>query len=290
METQKKHDKRFSFEFFPPKTSAGLEKLKGVSQTLAQYRPDFFSVTFGAGGTTRSRTLETVLDVREASGVNTAPHLSCAAESKERIGQMLRDYKSRGINRIVALRGDIPSDMDLSDVGKGGLMYANELVGFIREQTGDHFHLEVGCYTEFHPEAPDAESDLASFKRKVDAGADSAISQFFFNADSYFYFVDRCEKMGIDLPIIPGIMPLRNFHKIAKFAAGCGAEIPRWIRLQMEAYGDDEESIHKFADEVVTRLTERLLDSGAPGAHFYTLNKSEPTLAIWHDLNLGERR
>ena len=283
MESQKQFKRRFSFEFFPPKTDQGKEKLQAVRNQLAEVNPDFFSVTFGAGGSTRDRTIETVLNLHQ-QGISTAPHLSCVGGTREEIGELLDVYKENGINRIVALRGDMPSGMGAS----GELRYANELVEFIRQHSGDHFNLEVAAYPEFHPQARNAEDDLKNFARKVQAGANSAITQYFFNADSYFYFIDRLEQMGVTIPVVPGIMPIVNFSSLVRFSDMCGAEIPRWIRKQLEAYGDDSDSISAFGTEVISQLCERLLDGGAPGLHFYTLNQAEPSLAVVRNLQ-GDR-
>ena len=284
METQKQFKRRFSFEFFPPKTDKGWEKLQGVRNTLAEVDPDFFSVTFGAGGSTRDRTVQTVLDLHKR-GVSTAPHLSCVGATRDSIAELLDVYRDNGINRIVALRGDMPSGMGAA----GELRYANELVSFIREYSGDTFNIEVAAYPEFHPQARTAEDDLKNFARKVEAGANSAITQYFFNADSYFYFIDRLEKMGVTIPVVPGIMPIVNFSNLTRFSDMCGAEIPRWIRKQLEAYGDDSDSIRKFGEEVVTEMCAKLLAAGAPGLHFYTLNQAEPSHSIWKNLGIGER-
>ncbi len=284
MESQKQFKRRFSFEFFPPKTPEGMAKLQTVRDELASHGPDFFSVTYGAGGSTQERTIETVLKFH-SQGISTAPHLSCIGATRESLKELLQLYVDNGINRIVALRGDLPSGMG----APGELRYANELVAFIREQTGDHFNIEVAAYPEFHPQAANAEADLVNFKRKVDAGANSAITQYFFNIDSYFHFVERCERMGIRIPIVPGIMPITNYSKLARFSDACGAEIPRWIRKQLEAYGDDSESIVAFGTEVITRMCEQLLAAGAPGLHFYTLNQAEPSLAVWERLGIGQK-
>lgn len=284
MESQKQFKRRFSFEFFPPKTDQGRDKLQTVRNRLAEVHPDFFSVTFGAGGSTRDRTVETVLNLH-SQGISTAPHLSCVGGTRESIAELLDIYRESGVSRIVALRGDLPSGMGAS----GELRYANELVSFIREHSGDTFNLEVAAYPEFHPQARNAEEDLKNFARKVEAGANSAITQYFFNADSYFYFIDRLEKMNITIPVVPGIMPIVNFSSLVRFSDMCGAEIPRWIRKQLESYGDDTDSIRKFGEEVVTRMCERLLVAGAPGLHFYTLNQAEPSLKIWNNLGLANR-
>ncbi len=284
MESQNQFKRRFSFEFFPPKTPEGMNKLQTVRDELASHGPDFFSVTYGAGGSTQERTIETVLKFH-GQGISTAPHLSCIGATRDSLKELLQLYVDNGINRIVALRGDLPSGMG----APGELRYANELVAFIREQTGDHFNIEVAAYPEFHPQAANAEADLVNFKRKVDAGANSAITQYFFNIDSYFHFVERCERMGIRIPIVPGIMPITNYSKLARFSDACGAEIPRWIRKQLEAYADDSESITAFGTEVITRMCEQLLAAGAPGLHFYTLNQAEPSLAVWERLGIGQK-
>lgn len=272
----------FSFEFFPPKTEEGLDKLLNVQEKLARLAPEFFSVTFGAGGTTRERTLETVLKLKQASGIDCAPHLSCIGASRESLLDILQTYRDHGIKRLVALRGDMPSGMR----EPGEFSYANELVSFIREQTGDHFHIEVAAYPEFHPQAKSAQDDLKNFRRKVEAGADSAITQYFYNPDAYIRFVESCQQMGIELPIVPGIMPINNYVQLARFSDACGAEIPRWLRKRLESYGDDLESIRAFGIDVVSRLCQQLLDAGAPGLHFYTMNQSAATLAICDNLDL----
>lgn len=271
----------FSFEFFPPHTTEGAEKLAVVRKQLAALQPEFFSVTFGAGGSTQDRTIETIRQIK-AEGYNAAPHLSCVASRRESIRAMLDVYKDMGVKRIVALRGDLPSGVG----SLGDLQYANELVAFIREQTGDHFHIEVAAYPEVHPQAKSAREDILNFKRKMSAGANSAITQYFYNADSYFHFVDECRKMGITAPIVPGIMPITKFAQLARFSDACGAEIPRWLRKVLEGFGDDNESVQAFGLDVVTRLCERLLAGGAPGLHFYTLNQAGPSLEIWKRLGL----
>lgn len=276
-------ERRFSFEFFPAKTEAGHEKLLATARQLAAKKPDFFSCTYGAGGSTRDRTLTTVLQLDGEVQVPTAPHLSCVGDTKAELSALLAHYKDAGIRRIVALRGDLPSGMGMAS---GELRYANELVEFIRAETGDHFHIEVAAYPEVHPQARNFEDDLANFVRKVKAGADSAITQYFFNADSYFHFVERAEKLGVSIPVVPGIMPITNYTKLARFSDACGAEIPRWIRKQLEAYGDDIASIQAFGEQVITDMCERLLEGGAPGLHFYTLNQAEPSLALWNNLKL----
>ncbi|WP_397380524.1 methylenetetrahydrofolate reductase [NAD(P)H] [Pseudomonas sp.] len=276
-------ERRYSFEFFPTKTDAGHEKLMTVARQLASYKPDFFSCTYGAGGSTRDRTLNTVLQLDGDVKVPTAPHLSCVGDSKAELRELLNLYKNAGIKRIVALRGDLPSGMGMAS---GELRYANELVNFIREETADHFHIEVAAYPEMHPQARNFEDDIANFVRKAKAGADSAITQYFFNADCYFYFVERVQKLGVDIPVVPGIMPITNYSKLARFSDACGAEIPRWIRKQLEAYGDDTDSIQAYGEQVITEMCERLLQGGAPGLHFYSMNQAEPSLAIWNNLKL----
>lgn len=276
-------ERRYSFEFFPTKTEAGHEKLLNVARELAACQPDFFSCTYGAGGSTRDRTLHTVQQLSGEVKVPTAPHLSCVGDSKAELRNLLDIYKANGVDRIVALRGDLPSGMGMAS---GELRYASELVEFIRAETGDHFHLEVAAYPEAHPQARSLDADIANFVTKCQAGADSAITQYFFNADCYFHFVDKVQKAGVDIPIVPGIMPITNYSKLARFSDACGAEIPRWIRKQLESYGDDIDSISAFGEEVITRLCEQLLAGGAPGLHFYTLNQAEPSLALWRNLRL----
>ena len=274
---------KISFEFFPPKTQAGMEKLQAVRDELARRKPDFFSVTYGAGGSTQERTIDTVLKLQD-QGISTAPHLSCVGSTLDNMKSLLDMYIENGVNRIVALRGDLPSGMGSA----GELRYANELVEYIRKHSGDHFNIEVAAYPEFHPQAPSAEADLINFKKKVDAGANSAITQYFYNADAYFYFIERVEKMGIHIPIVPGIMPITNYSSLIRFSDMCGAEIPRWIKKQLEAYGDDMASIVAFGEQVVTEMCERLLAAGAPGLHFYTLNQAAPNLKIWDNLGLSD--
>ncbi len=281
MESQKRYPRTFSFEFFPPKTPDGVEKLRACRKQLEQLKPKFFSVTYGAGGSTQERTLETVLEI-QASGFEAAPHLSCIGSTRRDVAKTLELYKSHGIRHIVALRGDLPS----GSASAGELRYANELVEFIRETTGDWFWVEVACYPEFHPQARSARDDLLAFKRKVDAGANAAITQYFYNADAYFRFVDECEAMAVDLPIVPGIMPIANFSQLARFSDACGAEIPRWVRLKLQSFADDTASIRSFGLDVVTELCDRLLAQGAPGLHFYTMNQAGLTSTIWQRLGL----
>ena len=273
---------RLSFEFFPTKTEEGTQKLFATRDELAELKPDFFSVTFGAGGSTRDHTMDVVAKMNELD-VSTAPHLSCIGQTKQDIKDLLNAYKDKGVNRIVALRGDLPSGMAAS---AGELRYANELVELIKAEHGDHFHLEVAAYPEMHPQAANFEADIDNFERKMKAGGDSAITQYFFNIDSYFYFVDRCLERGIEAPIVPGIMPITNYTKLARFSDACGAEIPRWIRKQLEAYGDDVESIQKFGEEVITQMCEDLVENDVPGLHFYTLNQADPCINVWKNLGL----
>jgi methylenetetrahydrofolate reductase (NADPH) len=280
-EPERRAKRLLSFEFFPPKTPEGVEKLRAVRRQLGQLKPDFFSVTYGAGGSTREGTLAAVIDIR-ADGHEAAPHVSCIASTRASILEVIETYRANGIRRVVALRGDMPSGMAVS----GDFRYASDLVGFIRETTGDAFHIEVACYPEYHPQARRAQQDLAAFKAKVDAGANSAITQYFFNADAYFHFVEQCDAMGIAIPIVPGIMPIQNFSQLARFSDACGAEIPRWMRLKLEGFGDDSASIKAFGLDVVTDLCDRLLSQGAPGLHFYTMNQAGPTSTIWQRLGL----
>ncbi len=280
MSTVTDASKTFSCEFFPPHTDAGMEKLLIARDTLEQnMQPAFYSVTFGAGGSTRDRTLETV-DQLKQGGNPVAPHISCIGSTREQIRKLLESYKSKGINRLVTLRGDIPDE----GAGQNDFNHANELVEFIRSETGDHFHIEVAAYPEYHPESATPESDFAYFKQKVEAGANSAITQYFYNIDAYDRFMDNCEKFNLNIPVVPGIMPITNYKSLVRFSDNCGAEIPRWIRKQLEAFDDDLESIRAFGADVVTSLCDRLLKSGAPGLHFYTLNQSAATLEIWRRL------
>lgn len=284
MKSQQKYQKTYSFELFPPKTDAGMEKLKGCVSTLQQLRPLYFSVTYGAGGSTQARTFETVDWLRQER-IGTAPHLSCVGSSRDQVKRILSQFIDKGIERIVALRGDMPSGMG----GPGDFPHANDLVEFIRAETGDRFHIAVAAYPEFHPQAPDALTDLKNFKRKVDAGANEAITQYFFSADAYFHFVENCEAMDVDIPIVPGVMPILNFTQLARFSDACGAEIPRWIRRRMQGFGDDTRSIKAFGIEVVSEMCQRLLDHGAPGLHFYTMNQSIAVEQIWTNLKLSEK-
>ncbi len=270
-----------SFEFFPPKTAEGMQKLRAARRQLAQLNPAFFSVTYGAGGSTREGTLETVLEIRQ-DGLPAAPHLSCIGSSREILREVLTQYRDHGIHHLVALRGDLPS----GSVDTGDFRFGSELVAFIREETGDWFHIDVAAYPEVHPQARSAPADLEAFRRKVAAGANSAITQYFFNSDAYWQFVDQCAAVGIDIPVVPGIMPIGSFVKLARFSDACGAEIPRWIRKRLESFGDDSVSIRAFGLDVVTELCAGLLARGAPGLHFYTLNQAALTTTIWHRLGL----
>lgn len=273
---------RISFEFFPPKTEAGIDKLLNeVNPTLNELNPAFFSVTYGAGGSTRDTTLDVVSAIC-AKGIDVAPHLSFGGDDENAVGTLLNAYRERGVKRLVALRGDRPSGVGRST----HLVYARELVTFIREQHGDHFEIEVAAYPEIHPEAKSYDSDIEFLKGKFDAGANSAITQYFYNIEAYFYFLDQCAARGIDKPIYAGIMPITNFENLQRFSRNCGAEIPRWICQRIEAFGDDQQSIRKFGVEVVTQLCQTLLENGCPGIHFYTMNQVEPTREIFTNLGL----
>ena len=269
----------FSIEFFPPKTAEGAEKLRATRAKLSELKPKYFSVTFGAGGSTQRGTLDTVTEIL-AAGEDAAPHLSCVGGSRESIREILAEFKSHDIKRIVALRGDLPSGYG----GAGEFRYANELVEFIRQETGDWFHIEVAAYPEVHPQAKSPRDDLLAFERKIKAGANAAITQYFYNADAYFQFVEQTRKLGIDVPIVAGIMPITNYTQLMRFSDMCGAEIPRWVRLKLASFGDDSASIKAFGLDVVTALCERLLAGGAPGLHFYSMNQAAPTTALWQRL------
>jgi methylenetetrahydrofolate reductase (NADPH) len=269
----------FSIEFYPPKTPEGAENLRAARRKLAELGPRYFSVTFGAGGSTQQGTLDTVREIL-AEGHIAAPHLSCVGGTRESIRAVLQQFRSHGIRRLVALRGDLPSGYG----GGGEFRYANELVEFIRAETGDWFHIEVAAYPEVHPQAKSPQDDLQSFARKVKAGADAAITQYFYNADAYFQFVDNARKLGVDVPIVAGIMPITNYSQLMRFSDMCGAEIPRWIRLKLASFGDDTASIKAFGLDVVGSLAERLLAGGAPGLHFYSMNQAAATTAIWKRL------
>ena len=269
-----------SFEFFPPRTEEGVLKLDKTVKTLSEFNPEFFSVTFGAGGSTKTKTLETVLNIKSSNN-HAVPHLSCISASKEDIRNLLNEYKTHEINHLIALRGDNPSGA----ISHGDFKYANELISFIREETGEYFHVQVGAYPEYHPEADSADDDLENFKRKIEAGADSAITQFFFNADAYFRFIEECHKRSISVPIIPGIMPIYNIKQLSRFASNCGAEIPRWLRLKLESYDDDIQSLRDYGVDVISELCETLIQYGVPGIHFYTLNESKIVSKIIKNLS-----
>ncbi len=273
----------FSFELFPPKTEQGFEKMQHTVKKLQALAPAFFSVTYGAGGSTQKRTFETV-DWLCSQGIDTAPHLSCVGSSREELIEIVERYRDQGIHRLVALRGDLPSGAGLG--GLGDLSNANQLVALVRERFGDQFHIEVAAYPEFHPQAVSAKRDLEYFKQKVESGANGAITQYFYNSDAYFRFVDDCQSMGIAIPIVPGIMPITNFSQLARFSDACGAEIPRWLRKRLEGFGEDLEAIRAYGIDIVTRLCERLLEGGAPGLHFYTMNQAGPSRTIWQNLGL----
>jgi len=277
-----KQKKRFSFEFYPPKTKIGQEQLVNTRNELNELGPEFFSVTYGAGGSTRDTTEGIVSDIK-ADGIDVAPHLSFGGDGEEDILKLLKNYQKKDINRLVCLRGDIPSGMG----GGGQLVHASELVEFVRKHTGDDFKIEVAAYPEVHPQAHSYDSDICFLKSKLDAGANSAITQYFYNVDSYFYFLDQCLAAEIDKPIYAGVMPITNYANLSRFSRNCGAEIPRWICQRIEGFGDDQDSITKFGVEVVSQLCETLLSNGAPGIHFYTMNQVEPTREIWNNLGLS---
>jgi len=271
----------FSLEFFPPRTPEGTERLRATRRQLGQLKPAFCSVTFGAGGSTREGTLSTVLEFR-AEGMQAAPHISCMGGARESLAEVLAEYKAHDIRHLVALRGDLPSGAGAA----GDFRFASELVAFIREETGDLFHIDVAAYPECHPQARSPQEDLVAFKKKIDAGANSAMTQYFYNPDAYWHFVDACSAAGITVPIVPGIMPIGSYSKLARFSDACGAEIPRWIRMKLQGYGDDLASIRAFGLDVVTDLADGLLARGAPGLHFYTLNQAALTTTIWQRLGL----
>ncbi|QNB09319.1 methylenetetrahydrofolate reductase [NAD(P)H] [Herbaspirillum frisingense] len=273
----------FSIEFFPPKTAEGAQKLRATRARLAQLQPRYFSVTFGAGGSTQQGTRDTVLEII-GEGHQAAPHLSCIGSSRASLRAILDDYRTNGIKRLVTLRGDLPSGYGAMDQASSEFRYANELVEFVRAETGDWFHIEVAAYPEMHPQARSPQDDVQNFARKVKAGANAAITQYFYNADAYFRFVDEAARLGATVPVIAGIMPITNYSQLMRFSDMCGTEIPRWIRLKLASYGDDTESIRAFGQDVVKQLCERLLAGGAPGLHFYSLNQAAPTEAIWQQL------
>lgn len=283
MVSQTQQARTYSFELFPPRDEGARAKLYEAVAQLAQLRPNFFSVTYGAGGSTRTGTHDTAVEILER-GQDVAPHLSCIGATRASLIEQLQAYRARGIRRIVALGGDPPSGMGIS--ANAEFRYASQLVRLIREETGDHFHIEVAAYPEVHPRSRSAAEDLQHFKHKVECGANGALTQYFYNPDAYFRFVEQCEAVGIKVPIVPGVMPITNYRQLARFSDNCGAEIPRWIRKRLEGYGDDLESIRAFGLDVTTDLCERLLAGGAPGLHVYTLNRAGPTCTIWERLGL----
>lgn len=285
MQSQRQFGATFSFEFFPPKTPEAVGRLQTTQAELAALKPDFFSVTFGAGGSTRERTFETALDIHKKTAIEAAPHISCIGHLNDEISAILDKYRHNGVRRIVALRGDLPSGA----VGYGQLRYASELVEFIRRETGDHFHIEVAAYPEFHPQAASARADLENFKRKIEAGANSAITQYFFNPFAYYRFIDSCERLGLAVPVVAGVMPIINCTQLLRFSEACGAEIPRWILKRLQEFGDDRASIRAFGIDVTTELCAQLLANGAPGLHFYTMNQAEASVAIWKNLKIDGR-
>ena len=276
MKSQQQYAQTLSLEFFPPRTEVGMEKLKTVIEGYGAINPEYMSVTYGAGGTTQEKTLETVRYIQQNTAYDAAPHLTCVGASEESVSNLLDTYEALGIKRIVALRGDLPSGM----MDPGEFKYASDLVKFIKDQRGDQFHLEVAAYPETHPQARNCDIGIKWFKHKVDQGADSAITQYFYNVDSYLYFIDNCERHGIDLPIVPGIMPVTNYENLIRFSEGCGAEVPRWLKCRLESFEDDKAGLMAFGQDVVTELSQKLLDAGAPGIHFYSMNQTEPCLQI----------
>lgn len=281
-------DRTFSFELFPPRTPEGAARLPGVLQQLAAVGPDYFSITYGAGGSEQEGTYETLVKVAEQTGVDAAPHLTCVGSTRAHIAALLERYRNAGVKRIVALRGDLPATA-MSAAAPGEFRYANELVSFIRETHGDAFTIEVAAYPEMHPQAANPGVDFDNFCRKVEAGADAALTQLFYNADAYFDFMERCSKAGITIPVVPGIMPITSCANTVRFCAGCGADLPRWVRLRLEELQDDKPALLDFGLSVVTRLCETLLKGGAPGLHFYTINQAGPTLRLWQNLGLSAR-
>jgi methylenetetrahydrofolate reductase (NADPH) len=275
----------FSFELFPPRTPEGVAKLPAVIGQLAAVRPDYFSVTYGAGGSDQDGTYQTIVAVVEHAGVEAAPHLTCVGSTKAHVAALLNRYREMGVKRIVALRGDLPATA-MSAAAPGDFHYANELVSFIRAEHGNHFTIEVAAYPEMHPQAASPSADFDHFRRKVEAGADAALTQLFYNADAYFHFMDRCQKAGITIPIVPGIMPITGYANTVKFCGGCGADLPRWVRLRLEEMENDKPALQEFGADVVSRLCQTLLAGGAPGLHFYTVNQAGPTLKLWKNLGL----
>ncbi|KUJ72817.1 methylenetetrahydrofolate reductase [NAD(P)H] [Thiomicrospira sp. WB1] len=284
MQSQRQYPQKISLEFFPPRTDRGVEKLQSTIEQLDVIHPEYMSVTYGAGGTTQARTMETVEHIQTRTNHAAAPHITCIGASRESVSELLAQYKAMGIKRLVALRGDLPSGM----MDPGEFKYASDLVAFIRETTGDDFTIEVAAYPETHPQARNCDIGIKWFKYKVEQGADAAITQYFYNVDSYRYFIDNCEKAGIDLPIVPGVMPITNYENLVRFSQGCGAEIPRWLKCRLESYEDDPDSLKAFGKEVVQELSQRLLDIGAPGLHFYSMNQPQPTIDIVQSLTLRQ--
>jgi methylenetetrahydrofolate reductase (NADPH) len=278
----------FSFELGPPRTPEAADKLPAVIARLAEVKPDYFSVTYGAGGSTQEGTYETIMSVIRLTGIDAAPHLTCVGSTRAHVAAQLRRYREAGVKRIVALRGDLPATA-MSAAAPGEFQYANELVSFIRKEHGDGFKIEVAAYPEMHPQAAKPSEDFEYFRRKVEAGADAALTQLFYNADVYFDFMERCEKAGIKVPVVPGIMPITSFANTMRFCSGCGADLPRWVRLRLEELQDDKPALHDFGLSVVTRLCQTLLSGGAPGMHFYTINQAGPTLRLWENLRLPVR-
>jgi len=284
MNSQKKYKQTLSLEFFPPRTDAGMEKLKNVITELSPMNPEYISVTYGAGGTTQEKTMETVSYLQQHTNFSAAPHLTCVGATEDSINALLDQYQALGIDRIVALRGDLPSGM----MDPGEFKYASDLVKFIKDTRGEAFKLEVAAYPETHPQARNCDIGMKWFKHKVEQGADAAITQYFFNIDSYLYFVDNCERNGIDLPIVPGIMPITNYENLIRFSEGCGAEVPRWLKCRLESFEDDKESLIAFGKDVVMDMCQKLLDAGAPGIHFYSMNQTQPVLDITQSLTFKE--
>ncbi len=276
---------RFSFELFPPRTPEGTARLPAIVAELAALQPDFFSVTYGAGGSDQDGTYETLMRVVTQTGIDTAPHLTCIGSTRQRVAALLQRYEAAGVRRIVALRGDLPATA-LSAEAPGEFGYASELVSFIRETWGERFSIEVAAYPEMHPQASDVDADFDNFRRKVDAGADSALTQLFYNTEAYFHFAERCARANLGIPVVPGIMPITGYQNIVRFCTSCGADLPRWIRLQLERLQHDKPALLDFGTEVVARLCENLLKNGAPGLHIYTINQAEPTLRLWRRLGL----
>ena len=272
----------FSCEFFPPKTDKGKENIEATLLELKKLNPDYISCTYGAGGTTQEGTFDTIQQIMQ-HGLAAAPHITCIGSTREKIASLLKQYMDAGVSRIVALRGDLPEGME----DPGEFHYANELIEFIRTETGDHFHIEVAAYPEMHPQSANMQDEVRQFAHKVEAGANAAITQYFYNADAWARFVEDSERLGVNIPIIPGIYPITNYKQLARFSASCGAEIPRWITTRLEGYGDDLDSIRSFGFDVTLQLCEQLVDAGAPGLHFYSMNRAEPTARIWRELNLG---